>query len=85
MNRRTFFQRTVGAILAAPFVAPVVRWKSRLWTASPVVGIATEPIAKDAYGWVQTTHIAPNRIYFLNADGPWLVTRKGTERLWSDL
>ena len=82
MNRRTFFQRTIGALAAAivaPMLAPVVQWKSRLWSSGTY-----EP-AKQRVTWTVNPNVPLNQVYFLSQDGPYLLTPKGAERLWSDL
>ena len=92
MNRRTFFQRTVGAIAAA-VIAPAVQWKSRLWTGfyKPATGqiswMALQDIAKDEYGWVQTSgKLIQDETYFMSKDGPMrLGANLQPEPMWSDL
>lgn len=77
MNRRTFFARSVGAIVAAalaPILTPVVRWKSRLFTSMTYRGV---PVVFDPM-------LPTNTIYFLAHNGPWRITGNGAEPLWTE-
>ena len=91
MNRRRFFQRTVGAIVTAA-MAPWVKGH-----VEPAIGLfngkryLAYPSNVDRLHVWDTFHGAriifdrdcpDNRIYFMSADGLYLITQKGVEPLF---
>ena len=78
MNRRSFFARTAGAVVAA-VLAPLVKWH----TQSPITTLGRLTLTYHGAPLVFDQDCPSNQIYFLAADGPYIITRKGAEALFS--
>ena len=74
MNRRSFFTRIAGALVAAA-LAPIVKWH----TESPITTLGPLHLTYRGMPVVSDTNCRDNHIYFLAAD---VLTRKGVEPLF---